>query len=63
MAKMANLPLIVKGRSKSGALTQLPCDTVERAIINVKHFRDAGYAEVWIEDRQGHRIDERSLNA
>jgi hypothetical protein len=60
---MANLPLIVKGRSKNGALTQVHSDTVKSAISNAQHLRTAGYAEVWIEDGEGHKIDERKLDA
>ena len=60
---MATLPLIVKRRDGTGAVATVPCDTVKGALDNAKHFRDAGYTDVWIEDHEGRRIDESKLNA
>ena len=60
---MATLPLKVKRRDATGAVAEVLCDTVASALENAKHFREQGYHNVWIEDVDGHKIDERTLNA
>jgi hypothetical protein len=58
---MATFPLIVKRRDATGAVATILCDTAKDAKENAQHFRDAGYKDVWMEDGEGRRIDEKSL--
>ena len=60
---MAKFPLKVKRRDSKGAEAEILCDTAESALSNVQHFRGMGYSYVWIEDVDGHLVNEKSLHA
>ncbi len=60
---MAKFPLRVKTRDSAGLETEVLCDTSESALANVRHLRGTGHTYVWIEDVDGHLVDEKSLYA
>ena len=60
---MPIFPLRVKRRDNRGAVAEVLCDTAAGAQSNAKQFRDLGYIDVWIEEVDGRRIDEKTLNA
>lgn len=61
IARMVGFPLKVKRRDSSGRVAEVLCDTIRQATDDVKHFRDMGYTDVWIEDYEGRRMEERDL--
>jgi hypothetical protein len=60
---MAKFPLKVKMRDSTGTVVEALCDTAESALSNAQHFRGTGYTYVWIEDADGHLVNEKSLHA
>jgi hypothetical protein len=59
---MTAVPLIVKRLSRRGSVLEVHCDKVGDAMSNAKHFREAGYTKVWIEDHEGRQVDEGELD-
>jgi hypothetical protein len=51
----------VKRRDYSGVVAEVVCDDYKGARENARHFRDAGHTDVWIEDADGRKVDEKAL--
>jgi len=39
------------------------CDSIAGAIAATEQFREFGHTEIWIEDANGRRVEEKTLHA
>ena len=61
---MVTLPLYVKRRDSSGATGPgTLCDSAAKAREIAAEFRLKGFPDVWVEDVNGHRVNEDTLDA
>ena len=60
---MGTLPLKVKRRNQLGAIAEVQCDSIAGAIAATEQFREFGHTEIWIEDANGRRVEEKTLHA
>jgi predicted nucleotidyltransferase len=61
---MAEFPVTVKRRNSIGKVVTVSCSTVKDALKILKRFQESGYRNVWIEEMEGHIVDESEfLNA
>jgi hypothetical protein len=61
MGGLVDVPFFVKIRDEEGRVGEGRVDSIAMALEDVKHFRDHGYSDVWIEGSDGNPIDESTL--
>jgi hypothetical protein len=60
---MVDFPLKVKRRDATGAVAEVLCDDLKGARENFRHFREAAYKQIWIEDVHGRKVGEEELGS